>query len=188
MTHVMCDEFGRIEVDECYTLAQRDLKYTLLHLRARAVRSTISSMMIKFDEKYGIKSVPVFGYLAVSIGSEIDDHPGMLLIADHARRGTELLECWTSNGDIRSHRRGLLYFCLPGFAVDKMNRTQLINHIRELTQKMEADRMTIVEMQSAVLESEALRDQVARLQRRLEVQVRVFCRAGRADEVPPPSP
>ena len=184
----MCNEHSRYEVDECYTLAQRDLKYTLLHFRCRAARSLIIRMLATFDQKYGIKSAEVFGYNAVSMGSEIDEHPGMLLIADHVRRETKALECWTSSGDVRQHRRGLLYFCLPGFSVDEMNKVQLLNHIRELNQKAEADRMAIAEMQSAVLENETLRNENARLQRRLEVQVRVFCRAGRADEVPPPSP
>ena len=184
----MCKQHGPIDVDECYTLTQRDLKYTLLHIRARVVRSTITSMMTRLDEIYGIKCVNVFGYNGVSLGSEIDDHPGMMLIADNIKRETQSLECWIEGGDIRKYRRGLLHYCLPGFEVKDMSRLQLLNHIKELDARINESRSTIAGMESAVLETEQLRNLVERQQRRIGVYERMFSRRGREDELLPPSP
>ena len=188
ITHFMCKQHGSIDVDECYTLTQRDLKYTLLHMRSRVVRSTVASMITRLDEAHGIKCLNVFGYNGVSIGSEIDDHPGMMLIADNMKRETQSLECWIESGDSRQYRRGLLYYCLPGFEVKEMSRLQLLNHIKELNAKIDEDRATIAAMELAVLETEQLRNLVERQQRRIGVYERMFARRGREDEILPPSP
>ena len=188
ITHSMCVQHGAIDVDECYTLTQRDLKYTLLHVKSRVVRSTITSMMIALNDAYGIKSAAVFGYNAVSLGPELDEHPGMRLIADSVKLETALLECWMERGDLRSNRRGLLYNYLPGVPVDSMTRGQLLRRVKELSGQVDEAKATITDMESAMLETDQLRNETRRLKRRLEIYERVFCRAGRESEIPPPSP
>ena len=65
-THSMC--IASAPVDECHTLTQRDLRYTLFHFKKRVARSAITSMMCRLHEVHGINSASVFGYEAVSLG------------------------------------------------------------------------------------------------------------------------
>ena len=188
ITHAMCLEQGDLRVDECYTLTQRDFKYTLIHVRTRIVRSTVTSMMLKLGNAYGIRAATIFGYDAVSVGQEVDEHPGMRLIEDHCRRESSCLECWTEIGNIRQHSRGLLFYCLPGVALEQMTRLQLMNHVKQLSANMEEYKATIAGMETAVLETEQLRNLVERQQRRIGVYERMFSRRGREDELLPPSP
>ena len=132
ITYGMCNDRGLLDVDECYTLTQRDLKYTLLHLRTRTVRSAITSMMARFNELYGIKIMNVFGYNGVSVGAEIDNHPGMMLMIESLKKGSPTLDCWAARGDIRKNGRGLLFNYLPGISFKDMTRLQLRNYVAEL--------------------------------------------------------
>lgn len=185
----MCDEgsTGKIQVDQCYTLTQRDLKYTLLHLKQRAVRSTITSLMCRLDEKFSIKSSCVFGYSAVSIGSEIDEHPGMSLIVQNlnSRDSSSLLECWMAEGNVKDNKRGLLYQYLDGFAIESMNKAQLFNHVKTLNSMLAEAKAKISELESFELELEHLRQENRRLKLKLETQLFVFAKAGRLHELQP---
>ena len=69
-----------------------------------------------------------------------------------------------------------------------MSRLQLLNHIKELDARINESRSTIAGMESAVLETEQLRNLVERQQRRIGVYERMFSRRGREDELLPPSP
>lgn len=188
ITYAMCNENNIMHVDQCYTLVQRDLKYTLLHVKKRITRPAITNLMLHFDRMYGIKSAAVFGYEAVSIGDEIDDHPGMAMIIECAKKNTDVLETWVTEGNIRTYKRGLLYYHLTGFEVQDMTRKQLLNHVKELKSTLEESKAKIVELESSATELDELRRLVKRYKRRLDIQEHVFIYGGRAQELLPPSP
>ena len=175
-------------IDECHTLTQRDLKYTLFHFKKRVARSTITSMMCRLDEVHGIKSASVFGYEAVSLGEEIDSHPGMHLIIDSLKRGSDALDIWTAGWDIRKNKHGLLYYHLPGFNIEEMTRVQLLNHMKQLNRTLEEKSTKIVELETTAIQNEELKAENRRLKRRLDIQEHVFISSGRASELLPPSP
>ena len=188
LTHEMFQIQSKVEVDECYTLTQRDLKYTLVHIKNRAVRSTMTSMMCKFDEMFNIKAANVFGYPYVSLGNEIDEHPGMKMIIENVKKNANALECWTSDGDIRKYKRGLLYPYLPGFDVQDMTKAQLVNHVKELNEKIRDDETRLATLETLPVENDELRRENKRLKRRMEIQEMLFIQGGRASELLPPSP
>ena len=188
ITHSLCMQYSTLEIDECYTLTQRDLKYTLIHIRKRFVRSTITSLMCRLDEEHGIKSACVFGYNYVSMGEEIDDHPGMKMIIENVKKNADILECWTSDGDIRNNKRGLLYLHLPGFDIHDMTRAQLVNHVKELNEKIRDNETRLATLETLTVENDELRRENERLKRRMEIQERLFIQGGRESELLPPSP
>lgn len=175
ITHEMCMETGRVTIDECYTLTQRDLKYTLVHILQRTVRSTMSNLMCHLDEKYQIKSACVFGYDAVLMGSEIDQHPGMLLIIENIKRASSALECWMATGEPHTNKQGMLYIHLKDNQPEAMTKTQLLKQLRELKRSVE-EKDREIQMHSR---------ENRQLKQRLEAQRFVFTRAGRANELLP---
>lgn len=188
ITREMFFENDKIEVDECYTLTQRDLKYTLLHFKRRVFRSTMTSWMCHMDEKHGIKSTSVFGYLAVSMGDDIDEHPGMALIVDALNSGSQALECWLAEGTVRENPRSLLFDYLAGIPLELMSRPQLLNHVKRQESKIAEYKAQIEEMTAITIQVEQLQLANTRLNLRLQTQLRIFARAGRSHELPPPSP
>lgn len=130
----------------------------------------------------------MFGYPIVSLGSEVDEHPGMQLIAQNLNSGAACLDCWMAEGCIRDNKRGLLYAFLEGFSVDNMNKAQLFNQVKVLNSKLTEARALIAEMESSLLEIDQLRQENRRLKLRLETQLFVFAKSGRSHELPPPSP
>ena len=183
ITHALCS--GTLEMDECYTLTQRDLKYTLVHLLRLTVRSTMTSLMCRLDEMYQIKSASVFGYPAVSLGPEIDEHPGMLLIVEHLNKSSPLLDCWLVKGTVKDNKQGLLYAHLTGFDVDTMNKTQLLNYVKVLGRKLAEANAKASEVDTMSIELEQLLHENRRLNRKLETQRCVFIKAGRESELLP---
>ena len=175
----------RLQVDECYTLAQRDLKYTLLHVRSRLVRSAFSSMMCKFDETYGIKSMCVFGYNAISIGDEIDEHPGMLLIANELNKASPTLQYWMANGDIKENKHGLLYPYLTCVDLPKMTKAQMLNYVRNLKSELAESKHMNTQAESLSIQIEELQRENRILKMRLETQRYIFTKAGRSQELQP---
>ena len=186
ITHSMCTESKKLDVDECYTLTQRDLKYTLLHLRKRVVQSTVSSFMCYLDETYGIKSTSVFGYSAISLGAQIDEHPGMSLII--SALGSSSLDCWLAEGSIVQHTRGLLHDFLSGMSLESMTKGQMMHHVKTLKKELVDAKAQILELESVSIQNEELRSENRRLKIRLETQLFIFAKAGRSHEVLPPSP
>ena len=149
------------EIVECYTLTQRDLKYTLIRTQRRHPRKMMTSFMSTAPD---LRSTNVFGYEAVSMGSEIDDHPGMKLIVEGL--GSEALRCWTAAGDLRSNRRGLLYRHLPGVPLETMSKPMLVKRSKEADAKYEelSTRFNALEW-----EAEHTKEENKRLKRRLEI-------------------
>ena len=152
--HNMFDENKKIQVDECYTLSQRDLKYTLLHSTSRITRSIVSSILCRFDEKYSIKLAGVFGYHAISIGDEIDEHPGMSLIAGELNKTPTSLQSWMAFGTIKENKRGLLFPYLTDIQMEKMTRAQLVNYTQGLKSEVSEVKTKMVEMESHLLRLE----------------------------------
>lgn len=184
----MCVEYEKLAVDECYTLTQRDLKYTLIHLQRRVLRTTISKFMCYLERTYEIKSTNVFGYSSISLGSEIDDHPGNLLIIEALNSDSSALDCWLAVGDVRSNNKGLLYDHLKGMSLEKMTKGQMMNFVKSQDKELVEARARISELERSSIELEQLRDENRRLKIRLETQLFVFAKSGRSREILPPSP
>lgn len=126
-----------IKIDECYTLAQRDMKYTLVHATKRVSAHAIAKAMDILEQETGIKRVNIFGYNDFSAGSEIMEHPGMKLIIEHVNKQSPLFEYWLEAGDIRSYKRGLLNRFLLSVDLNHMSRIQLLNYIRDFKHSTE---------------------------------------------------
>ena len=185
ITHELMTETGSFQVDECYTLAQRDLKYTLVHFKQRVVRSSIAQYMRHLDEKYGIKNTDVFGYDSISIGNEIDSHPGMMLIIENANKTESPLECWMAEGTLKENRHGLLFSHLDEFDIEKMSKTQLVKHAKQLKRKLDEFKL---QTENLSAENQRAASEIRRLKLRLDTQKYVFTKAGRAHQLLPPSP
>lgn len=188
ITHTLCLEHGSVQVDECYTLIQRDLKYTLLHFSKRVSRLIVSRLMLSLEQARGIRGACVFGYSVVSVGEEIKEHPGMAMIIEAIRKEAETLQCWVLTNDVRTYKRGLLYHYLPGFDIQEMTKMQLVQHVMELKELLQESKAKIVELESSVVEIHELRRANKRFKRRLDIQERIFIQGGRASELLPPSP
>ena len=129
----------KISIDECYTLAQRDMKYTLVHATKRVTAYAIGKAIGKLEQETGIRRFSIFGYGEISSGGDITEHPGMKLIIEHVNKQSPLLESWLECGDIRSNKRGILNRFLVSMDLDQMTRIQLLNYIRDYKQSTEQE-------------------------------------------------
>ena len=145
ITADLCDKYGQMEVDECYTLIKRDLKYTLIHSVKRFRIHAINELMKKLHESHRIVSNSVFGYDAISsntLHSKTADHPGIKLMIESMNAKDPSFQYWMASGDIYTNKKGLLFQYIPKQDVNLLTRPQLIHMIieqREALKKMEAD-------------------------------------------------
>jgi len=139
ITHSSWNSMTKIPIDECYTLAQRDMKYTLVHAKKRVTAYAIGKVMEIIEQETGIKRVSIFGYSELSAGSDIMEHPGMKLIIEHVNRGSQLLESWLECGNIQSNKRGILNRFLVSVDLSHMSRIQLLNYIRDYKHSTEQE-------------------------------------------------
>ena len=160
ITHEMLTAHTALVIEECHTLTQRDLKYTLIHTKRRHPRRLLISFMNTICDLFGIRSTNVFGYESVSIGDEIDDHPGMKLMIE----SIESLSCWTAVGDVRSYRRGLLYGHLNGVPLESMSKPMLVKRSREASTKYEE---LLTRFNALEWEAELVKEENKRLKARL---------------------
>ena len=137
ITHSSWNSMTEIPIDECYTLAQRDTKYTLVHAKKRVTAYAIGKAMEILEQETGIKRVSIFGYNDFSAGSDIMEHPGMKLIIENVNKQSPLFESWLEAGDIRSCKRGLLNRFLVSVDLNHMSRIQLLNYIRDFKHSTE---------------------------------------------------
>jgi hypothetical protein len=137
ITHLNWNSMTEVMIDECYTLAQRDMKYTLIHATKRLTAYAIGKAVGKLEREIGIRRFSVFGYGDCSAGSDITEHPGMKLIVEHVNKQSPLFECWIEAGDIRSYKRGLLNRFLVSVDLNHMSRIQLLNYIQDFKQSTE---------------------------------------------------
>jgi len=177
ITHSMLSPYSGIIVDECYTLSQRDLKYTLIHSQVRVSKWTMSNILKDLDKNYGIKSTAVFGYDEISIGDDIESHPGLKLMIEHIAAKSPLFQYWMRNGSLGTNARGILYKYLPRDLVEKVTRAQLAQENETLKQEAETLKQELGSLRARVEELEAVELQVNELQsenRRLRSRVRMF--------------
>ena len=135
ITHEVCAE-GGVEVDECYTLTERDFKYTLIHTVMRKTLSKMHKMMEKAESARGIKTSNLFGYEPITANDTgLNDHPGMDLIVKSMYDPEKTLETWLATADLASNTKGLLYPYVTKDDVDSMTKTQLQNLVVMLRSK-----------------------------------------------------
>jgi len=128
LTHSICAE-GGVKIDEIYLLAQRDLKYALIHTVMRKKLSSIQEMMDKADAAHGIKLTNIFGYEPIAANDTgIYEHPGMRLIVDNMYdKANSILEYWMAEGDINTNTKGLLFPYVTRKDRSKMTKVQMEN-------------------------------------------------------------
>ena len=169
ITHMMLSSYPAIIVDECYTLSQREFKYTLIHSQVRVSRWTICNILKDLDKKHGIKSVAVFGYDEISIGDSIESHPGLRLMIDHIASKSPLFEYWMQNGSLGTNTRGILYKYLPLNLVEKVTKSQLAQENEILKKENKSLRARIEELEAAELQMNELQSENKRLRSRVRM-------------------
>ena len=185
VTSSMWTKHSKVAVDECYTLRQRDLKYTLVHTIQRTTRFSVESFMATIDRLYSIKSTCIFGYNVVSMGNEINEHPGMQLIVECLNSNSPSLDCWVGGKDMKHYKRGLLYHHIIDLPVESMPRFLLVKRFKSLDNELKEYSAKNREMESNI---EQLERENRRLKTRLEAQEFAFVRSGRSHLLLPPTP
>ena len=163
-------------MDECYTLSQRDLKYTLFHNQKRLAKSNVACIFKDLEKKNGIRCAAVFGYEEISMGDEIDSHPGFKLMVEHMNAKSSFFECWMLNGSLEINVRGLLYRYISQNLVSSMSKSQLLTQFEALRREAEALRRENEMLQGRAsiaetleIENETLRSENASLQFQLNL-------------------
>jgi len=188
LNHTMFSGDLRLAVDECYTLIQTDLTYTLIHSHQRASKSTLFSVMSTLGQKYGIKGTSVFEHDAVSSGEEIDYHPAFKLMIESMNAQNSSFEYWMAEGTLQTNKKGLLFKHLSSVSTKESTRAQLINQIETLEKQIEESKKRNAELELQELECQQLRAENKRLKIRCRTHEILFVKSGRADELLPPSP
>ena len=125
ITHTICSQFD-MDIDECYTLTQRDLKYTLIHLTKKQALKSIQTLLKKAESSYGIVQSHIFGYESIAGNdSNLKDHPGMQLMIDHMNKKDVNFEHWMLKGDLYSNPKGIMHRFLINGDRSKMTKFQL---------------------------------------------------------------
>ena len=115
-----------MQIDECYTLTQRDLKYTIIHLTKKQTLTSVQKMLKKAETYHGIKPTNVFGYDCIAGNdSTLPDHPGMRLMIENMNKRNDSFEYWLLKDDLYSNTRGILYKFLTDVDRSKMTKSQL---------------------------------------------------------------
>ena len=141
ITHEMLHGVG-IACDECHTTLWRESKYTLIHLnRLKRVRpSMMNKAMSKMEAEFSIKASCIVGYETLARNTKedsIQDHPGFRRMIELLNNSDSNLESWTQYGDVRTHRKGLLWKHIEETAPQAMTRTQLIRRVELIGPLME---------------------------------------------------
>ena len=125
-------------LEECYTIAWRESKYTLIRLsKVHRVRQTaLLKIMQLLHERYGIVGTGIFGFDFVASNNQATDeslfaHPGFKLMAEAINKDISVLETWMREGDIVNNRKGLLWKFLDDTPPGNMTRAQLVKRVTE---------------------------------------------------------
>jgi hypothetical protein len=125
-------------VEECYTAAWRESKYTLIRLdKSRRVRQTpLYKMMQLLHERHGIVGTGIFGFDIVASNNQANDeclfaHPGFKLMVEAINNDLTALESWMREGDVMNNRRGLLWKFIEDTPPRNMTRAQLVKRVTE---------------------------------------------------------
>ena len=139
INHEMLHAAGLI-VDQCYTVARRESKYTLIHLpKTKRVRiSAINKAMRKLREIHGVIEGGVFGFNSVACNikntddeTSIESHPGFKRLIETLNKNRGDLEWWMGSGDLINNKKGLLWKFIEDSDVETMTKSQLIKRARE---------------------------------------------------------
>lgn len=134
-----------LEVDQCYTTAWRESKYTLFHLprQHRTRFSAISKSMDSLHREYGIILGAICGFdsIASNVKStdegSLESHPGfkLMLNALNSEHRDEELQWWTESGEnVTENKKGLLWKYIEDTDVSKLTKTQLVDRAKEWTE------------------------------------------------------
>ena len=189
ITHSQLIDSG-LHVKECYTLTQRDLKYTLIRLSVRVYVKAINEVM---DE---LKVIPqeLPGYEKVTgiTGSNgsINEHPGFQLIVKHMNENSPLLQTWMEDGDLHSNSGGLLWEFRTLVDYDRIRKRKLQEVAKELASEVKRlvaqnvsleERCDLLALENA--EMGLKNEQLTERNRALKVHVRVLKASAWADKV-----
>jgi len=141
-----------IEIDECYILTQRDLKYMLVHTPKRVAIGHMKVALQTLETETGIKGASVFGYNELTYGNSVFEHPGMKLMIEHMNNRSELFCHWLQNGTLETNKRGLLTKFMVSENLREMSKIQLLHYIEEYKLKTDAK---ILEMEQEYRDMEA---------------------------------
>ena len=176
ITPQMFDPYPEIKIDECYTLSQRDLKYTLFHSRTRLTKPFVSSVLKDLEKKYEIICAAVFGYDEIVMGDEIDLHPGFKKMVELMNAKYPSFESWMTNGSLETNVRGILYKHLSHGLTGTSTKSRLLHQIEVLRRENKTlqEKTSIMEtlgFQNEELkrENEALRSEIGSLRFKLEI-------------------
>ena len=140
ITPTMCSELG-IEIDQCYTLSQRDFKYTLIHLIKKKTPAMIRKMLNDAETTHGIKLNNLFGYESVTGNdSDLQHHPGMKLMIHHMNRKNDCFEAWLLKPDLYTNAKGIMHRFLTIEEIPKLTRSQLEFYTEKLEEKLKEQR------------------------------------------------
>jgi len=176
ITPQIFDPYPEIKVDECYTLSQRDLKYSLFHSQVRLTKSLFSLILNEIEKKHEIRCTAVFGYDEIQMGDEIDSHPGFKKMVELMNAKSPLFESWMLTGSLETNKRGILYKYLSQGLTGRSTKARLLHQIEVLRQENEVLRRENEALQVRVsiadalkTENEALREENSRLRSRLTI-------------------
>ena len=141
-----------INIDECYTLTQRDLKYTLIHTPKRITIYSMKNVFRVLEAETGIKGSCVFGYEEICFGDGVWEHPGTKLMVEHMNNKSPDFNSWLQNGSLETNKRGLLAKFIISNNLQDMSKTQLLHYIQDYKLKTDAK---IIEMEQEYREMEA---------------------------------
>ena len=112
-----------IKPDEVFTLEQRDLKYTLIHIKKRSRFESLEKCMHQLHERHKIILQDIVGYQAImgfcSMNDEISDHPGFKLMVQNISS----LHAWAIFDD---PSKGLLWKYSPHVDYKQLTKSQVI--------------------------------------------------------------
>jgi hypothetical protein len=121
-------------VKECYTLTQRDFKYTLLRFSSKVYLSQI----VSFGKENGIieQCIPGFDSIEYNRGHgsvDFDGHPGFSLIVENLNTRSSALDIWMDEGDC--YADGMLWNKIECVDYSRMRKTSLVSIIKETNYK-----------------------------------------------------
>jgi len=128
-----------VEIDECYTLTQRDLKYTLIHTNKRISVYCMKNIFKTLESETGIKGFCIFGYDEITYGDRVSEHPGLKLMIEHMNNRSPLFDHWLRYGSLETNKRGLLTKFMTSNDLKGMSKIQLIHYIQNHKRKAEDD-------------------------------------------------
>lgn len=177
ITHNTLEE-ENIIADECYTLEQRDLKYTLVNIPNRVRRECLDKCMKNLKESSNIILQNITGYdsLAGFYGrnEELAEHPGLKLIVHHFQD----VHKWSKTGDAHTKKTSIMWKFITPADLSTWTKPRLIAALKEKTEELidNKRKLQAAESEIQVFETElnAKQSENDRLQKRIKtLQVKV---------------